>query len=286
VSKRDQLGLFDGGAPRDEVEPAQAPRPRTGRAPRRLLVQALTDDAGARALTEELERVVAGYGKRARLVALDPARDIVWSDLAFLALDTETTGLDPAADRVIELGWSRVDRGEETDAHAQLCSFDGTLDESVSRLTGLSDAALQGAPSFADAAPALLDALAGVDFVAAYNAAFDRAFLANELQRIGRELPDVPWIDPLVFIREVDRYKPGKKLSEASQRWGVSLDAPHRALADARATAKLLLKVAPFLPARTLTDLIDQQQRWGARQATEPRRPAVDDDAADDPDAP
>ncbi len=260
----------------DEAEPPPAPAPRTGRAPRRLLIQATLDDEQARALEAELRKLLGSRALPASpvppsLVSLNAARDLPWTDLSFLALDTETTGLDALRDRVIEVAWVRVERGKETARFQSLCRIDEPMPAECAGITGISDEMLANERPFAEVAPALLDAMAGVDFVAAYNAPFDSAFLARELARATLSMPALPWVDPLVFIREVDRFKPGKKLADASRRWGVSLDRPHRALDDATATGELLLRVAPFLPARTLEDLLEQQHRLNARQQLEER---------------
>lgn len=260
-----------GPRPAFEAEPAPSPAPRRGRAPRRLLLEATLDDDELALLEAELAKVLAERARPPSLVRLNAARDLPWTDLRYLALDTETSGLDPAHDRVIEVAWVRMERGREVARGEALCRIDRPLPEEVAGITGIRDDMLTSARPFAEIAPTLLDAMAEVDFIAAYNAPFDNAFLARELSRAGLALPDLPWVDPLVFIREVDRFKPGKKLQDASRRWGVSLDRPHRALDDALATGELLLRVAPFLPARTLEDLLDQQHRLHTRQQLEER---------------
>lgn len=258
-------------APAFEAEPLAAPAPRRGRAPRRLLVEATLDDEELSLLEAELSALLAKRASPPILRRLNAARDLPWTELSYLALDTETSGLDPGRDRVIELAWVRMERGRETARAEALCRIDERLPEEVAEITGISDEMLESQRRFEELAPALLEAMAGVDFIAAYNAPFDRAFLSRELERLGMTLPDVPWVDALVFIREVDRFKPGKSLQDASRRWGVGIERPHRALDDALATGELLLRVAPFLPAHTLEELLEQQQRLNARQRLEER---------------
>lgn len=266
---KDQLPLFERPGDEEPAEDVPSGRVRTGPRPRRFLVQLCADDDAVLGLPEELLAALRPRFEDATLFEVDPASELPWRELSFLALDTETTGLDPEADHVIEVAWVRFERGVETERFAQLCRTDRPLSPSVFALTGINDEMLRSEPTFAELAPALMTAIQQVDFVAAYNAPFDRGFLERELGRVGLSLPDVPWVDPLVFIKEVDRYKPGKKLSDASKRWGVELHRPHRALADARATGELLLRVAPFLPPRTLEELLEQQARWSARQRAE-----------------
>jgi DNA polymerase III epsilon subunit-like protein len=252
--KRERLSLF-APAPADE---AGAAPPRARPAPRRYLVELFGDEPERASLEAEL-------AARAGVRSLDGSKALPWTELSFLSLDTETTGLDPKGDRITELGWVRFERGREVSRHASLCRVDAPLPAAVREITGIDDAMLAGAAPFASCVDALFAALAAVDFVVAYNAAFDAGFLRAELARLGRELPGLPWVDPLVFVRELDRFERGKRLEDAARRWGVPLEGSHRALADATASGELLIKMAPFLRPRTLDELLAQQQRLSRR---------------------
>jgi len=121
---------------------------------------------------------------------------------------------------------------------------------------------LDGQPAFQESADFCLNLLKRASFLVAYNAKFDRPFLESEMARICKGLPDIPWIDPFIFICELDRYKRGKKLSDAARRWGVNLENAHRAQADAEAAGHLLLKMAEKLDCHSLYDLLVKQKLW------------------------
>lgn len=123
-----------------------------------------------------------------------PAPDMVWSGwrgqlgtLPYVAIDIETTGLDPAADRVIE--FAACDEGGVESA--TLVRPDGEIE--LTGPHGLTHADLAGAPAFESIAWRVRKLLAG-RVVVAHNAAFDLAFLRAEFERIGRRLPPVPMI--------------------------------------------------------------------------------------------
>ena len=82
--------------------------------------------------------------------------------------------------------------------------------------------------------------LRGTRFVA-HNASFDLAFLRAAAAEAGIELPIV---DPLCTLRLSRALDPGRtmshRLADLCVRYGVSLDRPHDALADAEATAAVL----------------------------------------------
>lgn len=190
----------------------------------------------------------------------------------FLSLDTETSGLDPTIDRVIEVAWVHYDRGEKQSETTRLVHPQCALSARITELTGLDEDRLSKAPLFSAIADVVCDAIADVDFVVAYNAPFDRAFLANELARIGRELPQTPWLDPLVIVRELDQTKGARmNLRATCARFGIDTHTTHRALSDAQAAAALLLRLARRLAverggAPPLAEVLAVQARLRQRQ--------------------
>ncbi len=189
-----------------------------------------------------------------------------WTQLPFLCVDTETTGLDHTSNRVIEVAWIMFEKEKEIFSDSRLCSIGTPLPAEIVTLTGINDGMLVDKPSFAAHADDLLKAMAEAQFIVAYNAKFDRLFLESELHRVGKTMPNLPWVDPCIFIREIDRYKKGKRLQDAATRWGVTLKDAHRALADATATGLLLYKLVPHLKSKSLHDLMQQQNRWQEEQ--------------------
>ena len=82
---------------------------------------------------------------------------------------------------------------------------------------------------------------------AAYNAAFDRAFLGNEVARASDERrarcapalrSNVDWVDPLVWARELQQGERSRALGEVAARLGIALENAHRASDDAEAASR------------------------------------------------
>ncbi len=115
---------------------------------------------------------------------------------------------------------------------------------------------------------------------AAYNAAFDRAFLFNEIARAGISgdaLPaalrrDVEWLDPLVWARELHHEERSRALGEVAARLGIALENAHRASDDAEAALEVLLAFGrdPRIP-ETYGALLREQRRLAMDQADERR---------------
>ncbi len=276
----DQLSLFgEAGSVRQEAASGEDVAKRL----RRLCIDTRLSSETFKQLTAQLQLHVRQYDPKASVVELPLEQPSAqrqsaqkkpvqqqptkrWVDLPFVCVDCETTGLDPQQNRVIEVAWVTVQKQQVVSSESRLCSIEEPLPEISTKITGITQKMLEGKPPFADHIDVLLEALKQVDFVVAYNADFDRRFLQAECARVGKSLPEMPWVDPYIFIREIDRYKRSKRLVDAAARWGVVLDQAHRAESDAVATAKLLIKLSARISCKTLTELVDWQTNLKRQQ--------------------
>jgi DNA polymerase III subunit epsilon len=175
----------------------------------------------------------------------------LWA-LPSIWIDVETSGLDSNTDRVLEVAAAHVSSdGAVIESFSTLVNpHDGfEVPEESAAIHGITTASLQEAPSFSDVWPRIL-AMAphGQGYAGAYNAGFDRGFIRAEAARAGLSTEAVPysmrypWIDPLVWVREIDRYAKGKgrhKLTVTCERWGIPLVDAHTANADILAAVAL-----------------------------------------------
>jgi DNA polymerase-3 subunit epsilon len=169
------------------------------------------------------------------------------ADLPFVSIDTETTGRDPAVDRVIEIACIVWHRGEVLARHRWLVNPGRPIAEDAIAVHGITDDAVRDQPPFSAVCHEILAVLEG-KIPLAYNADFDRTFLAEEFGRAGvagRTLPPaarrgIEWIDPLVWVRELQKEEKGKSLSEVAERLGVALEKAHSAVHDAEAAMHVL----------------------------------------------
>ncbi|MBI2893094.1 MAG: 3'-5' exonuclease [Deltaproteobacteria bacterium] len=204
------------------------------------------------------------------IAGLDPRGE--WGSMALAAVDVETTGLDANADRVVELGIVLIDGGEISGRRSWLLNPGTQVPKEALAVHGLTDADLAGAPRFAEILPEVRATLEG-RLPVAYNAPFDRGFLAAEILRLGEELPGTfrettEWIDPLVWARARLPRDGSFKLSELTKRLGIELTNAHRALADAEAAARVLLRLQPELPPSYIR-LVRAQRDLAASQSSD-----------------
>jgi len=107
------------------------------------------------------------------------ASEAAWHDLPIALLDVETTGRDASVDRVVEIGIADGRHGGVIARYNWLINPGIPIPAEVSAVHGIKDEDVKDAPRFATIAHEVAAALSGC-VPAAYNAAFDRAFLVNE----------------------------------------------------------------------------------------------------------
>ena len=217
-----------------------------------------------------------------RGIADEFVSDTPWSEIPIALLDVETTGRDASKDRVVEVGIAVGKNGSVIARYNWLINPGIPISEESRAVHHISDDDVKDSPRFEGIAHEIATALEGC-VPAAYNAAFDRAFLANEFARIpghgqsGAKLPpglrrDVDWVDPLVWAREIQRAEKSKALAEVASRLGVKLERAHRASDDAEAALLVLFALgADARVPRTYGAFIQEQRRLALLQADERR---------------
>ncbi len=125
------------------------------------------------------------------------ARDLYGFEDEVCVLDVETTGYDPARDRLIEVA-AAVMRGPEVlDRFQTLVDPGVPVPLEITKLTGIDDEMLVGAPS-PDRAVSELCAFVGARDIVAHHAAFDRSFVERVA---GTGTLTGTWLDSLTFAR-------------------------------------------------------------------------------------
>lgn len=164
-------------------------------------------------------------------------------DIPLAVVDTETTGASAdLGDRVIELGIVRVEGGKVVAEYQQLIDPRRRISPGVSALTGITQAMVQGQPTFAQQLGAALPLLQGAAVVG-HNVRFDLSFLAREFRRaridLCESLCNAPVLDTVRIARK--RFgRGGNGLQRLAPRLGIVPSVAHRALADAQTTAAVL----------------------------------------------
>ncbi|MGA7180447.1 MAG: exonuclease domain-containing protein [Thiobacillaceae bacterium] len=148
--------------------------------------------------------------------------------LAFI--DLETTGANPARDRVTEIGIVQVD-GDRVSTWNTLVNPERPIPEFIQQLTGIRNEMVAAAPTFAEVAEELAERLQGRLFIA-HNARFDYGFIKHEYQRLGQRFrADV--LCTVRLSRKLFPAYPRHNLDSLISRHGLETGNRHRAMADA-----------------------------------------------------
>ncbi len=159
--------------------------------------------------------------------------------MTYSIIDVETTGLSPHnGDRLLEIAVVRLDENGEITNRIDTLINPGTR-VGATHIHGISDDMIVNAPAFSDIASFLAKDIAGT-VVAAHNARFDMSFLLAEFQRAGYRNISFPALCTLVLARRYFSALESRSLASCRKYLGISDEAAHNALADARATAILL----------------------------------------------
>lgn len=193
-------------------------------------------------------------------------------DTSFVALDFETTGLDPVRDGIVSIGLVplTLDRIHSSKAQSYLVKPRVQLNESSVIVHGITDSAIAQAADLELYIEPLLQALAG-KVVLVHHLPIERAFLYHSLMsRLGEGVV-FPMIDTLALERGFTQSglqgwwrsitaqaKPSLRLADCRQRYQLPAYQPHHAVTDAIACAELFQAQV----ARHLTVLTPVGKLW------------------------
>lgn len=161
--------------------------------------------------------------------------------LSFVAIDVETTGPNPAVDRIIEIGAVRFEDGQETACLSQLINPGQPIPVRIQNLTGILPSMVESKPRISQVLPALRELIGDLPIVA-HNASFDLSFLEAAFAGEGHALRN-PAYDTAELARVALPRAKNHRLATLVQQLKVQLEQHHRAEDDARACGQLFLKL-------------------------------------------
>ena len=165
-----------------------------------------------------------------------------------VAVDVETTGLDPArGDRVISVGCVELVKRQFTGrTFHRLVNPQRSIPAESTRIHGITDAEVEGQPLFAELAAEFLDFVRDAHLLG-HNLAFDQGFLDEELRRAKKaeKLADICGLTCTLKMARARYPTQRNNLDALCRRLGVaSADRGyHDALEDARLTAAAWLRM-------------------------------------------
>ncbi len=179
-----------------------------------------------------------------------------FADTEFLVIDCEMNGLSAQSNQLLSVGWVTIKNRRIVNASRRyflLHAESGTGD--TSKIHGLIDSDVAGASSVASVLMLLIPAIANKVLVF-HHAPLDIAFL----QRASLYHFQCPFLFSYIDTMEIEKQRRdrqgqhfGLRLAQCRERYGLFSQNQHNALADAHATAELLLAQASYFSGNQLT---------------------------------
>lgn len=158
-----------------------------------------------------------------------------------IIFDLETTGLDPAEERITEIGAVKLRGLEVVEEFNCFVNPEKHIPEKITDITGITDEMVADAPAEKDAISDFLK-FCGDAPIIAHNAKFDTSFL-----RAGCKRCKIPYncesIDTLALCRAILPNKRSYKLDEMAKHFNLGDFNHHRAVDDARMLSMVFVKL-------------------------------------------
>ncbi|MCH9627979.1 MAG: 3'-5' exonuclease DinG [Chlamydiales bacterium] len=172
--------------------------------------------------------------------------------------DTETTGVRPEKDRIIEIAAYDPKQKREFE---MLINPGIPIPKEASAIHGISDEMVASAPSFAEVGALFIAFCEGETVLVAHNNDnFDKHFLVQECQRHALELPAFPMIDTLKWARKYRPDLPRHSLQFLRGIYGIEANNAHRALDDVVVLHQVFSAMIDDLSVETILELLSKTE--------------------------
>lgn len=159
----------------------------------------------------------------------------------YAIVDLETTGGMSKRDKITEIAIVILEDNRIIDTFSSLINPNRSIPQHITRITGITDDMVAVAPQFFEVAKKVVEMTEGAVFVA-HNVRFDYSFLKEEFAALGYTFSK----KQLCTVRLSRKAFPGLKsyaLGNLIKHFDIPVNARHRALDDATATAIILQKI-------------------------------------------
>ncbi len=177
--------------------------------------------------------------------------DELLRSLTFCVIDLETTGGNPETEKIIEIGMVRVENRKVTEERSFLINPEKDIPDFVQKLTGIKKADVEHSPKIEEVIDEITQFI-GSSILVAHNTSFDIPFLNGVLKKLKRPAMENKVICTNVMTKYMIPDIMSSNLNYMSQIFGIPHSQAHRAIEDARATGRLLLKYLDIFEAKNI----------------------------------
>ncbi len=152
---------------------------------------------------------------------------------SYIAIDLETTGLNPKTEKIIEIGALRILCGKEEARFHRLVNPRRKLSQEITSLTGITDQMVENSPGIEEIIGELAKFCGDLPLLG-HHVIFDYSFLKRAAVNQG-----IQWekegVDTLALCRSFMPAETSKTLKEACRFYHIEMGACHQAVSDAEA---------------------------------------------------
>jgi DNA polymerase III epsilon subunit family exonuclease len=174
-----------------------------------------------------------------------------WKAKKWLCIDTETTGLKPGRDRIVELAAVTMLEGVVIDRRGALVDPLVPIPATASAIHGIYDHEVEGKPTLQEIAERFLKVFEGVDVIVGHNLAYDFRMIEAELgYRWTEAISGKVKVDSLDIVKRMPMFPRGtRSLTKVAACLGIVASGnAHRASADAIMSGQVLWTVRDEAP--------------------------------------
>lgn len=172
--------------------------------------------------------------------------------------DTETTGINPEKDRIIEI--AAYDPIEER-TFIQLVNPEIPIPAESTAISNITNEMVKDAPKFDEVGIAFLEFCPpNTVLIAHNNDKFDKLFLEAECKRANLTLPKWDYIDTLKWSRRYRGDLPRHSLQHLREIYGIEANKAHRALDDVMVLYQVFSQMIDDLSIETVLKLFSESR--------------------------
>ncbi|MEA2104223.1 MAG: helicase C-terminal domain-containing protein [Candidatus Cloacimonadota bacterium] len=164
----------------------------------------------------------------------------------FIAVDVETTGLNPKYDKIIEIGAAKFKDNQFVEKFQSFINIKKKLPANIKTLTNISDENLETAP-FVDEVMADFIDFIGDEKLCFHNASFDMGFINHTLEKLSLASLFNNYFDTLEISRIFTPHRKSHSLDKLCEYFQIENPQAHRADNDAKVTGQLFAKLIEYI---------------------------------------
>lgn len=188
----------------------------------------------------------------------------IW-DPTYIVTDVETTGSDPVNNRITEIACVAVRGTDIISEYVSLINPHQEIPSFIAKMTGISQSMVQSAPNESEIVETVRSLFkVKTPIFTAHNVNFDYSFMNAFFKRNYVNF-DFPQLCTLKLARKLIPRDQKKNVGDLSDYFGIRMKNRHRALADAKSTAMILIELLSIAEkehsVKTLNELLAFQHK-------------------------